>query len=100
MWGKNQCLLDSENERMGGPLAKKVRVPSPKQGNEVEEQREWWERVVDALKVANTKQQVAHTQFKGLSWAVEYITEAVYHDFVVSREGSGEEQEGIMVPER
>ena len=39
-------------------------------------------------------------QFVELSWAVKYIAEAVYHHFMVSREGSGEEREGTVILER
>ena len=55
---------------------------------------------MDVLKVANMERQAARTQFEGLSQAVKYIAEVVYHQFTVSREGSGEEQEGTVVPER
>jgi len=39
------------------------------------------------------------TQFTEMSWAVKYIMEAVYHHFMVGREGSGEEREGTVVLE-
>ena len=55
---------------------------------------------MNMLEVANAEQWMACTQFEGLSQAVKYIAEVVYHQFMVSREGSGEEQEGTVVPER
>ena len=53
--GWKQCLLDSDDKRMGGPSTKKARVPSLKRGNKVEEKREWQEHIVDALEVANAE---------------------------------------------
>ena len=91
--------MHSAYMHLTGPSVKKAWVASPRQGSEVEEQREWWDRVANTLEVTNAERQAAHTQFEGLSWAVKYITEAVYHHFVVSREGLGEEREGTVVPE-
>ena len=55
MWGQKQCLPDSDDERMGGPLTKKARVPSLKRGSKAEEKREWQECVVDMLEVTNVE---------------------------------------------
>ena len=44
--------------------------------------------MVDALEVANTERQAAHTQLATVARAVEYIAEAVYHHFMVDREDS------------
>jgi len=66
----------------------------------VEEQRQWWDHVVDTLEVANTECQAMCVQLMGLHEAMEYISEAVYHQFVVGGEGSDEEREGAVVLER
>ena len=58
---------------------------------------EWQEYIVDILEVMNVEQQVAQTQLGEMSWAIKYIAEAVYHCFMVSRDGSGEEREGTVI---
>ena len=89
-----------DDEKVAGPSIKKAWTASPRQGSKVEEQREWQENIMNTLEVANMEQQMARIQFEGLSQAIKYITEVVYHHFVVSREGLGKEQEGTMVPEK
>jgi len=51
------------------------------------------------LEVTNMERWVVQTQLTEMSQAIEYITEVDYHHFMVDREGSGEEQEGTVVPE-
>ena len=66
----------------------------------MKESQEWWEHVVDALEVVNMECQAARMQLAMVAWAIEYISEAVYHHFVANREDSDGEQEGTIVPER
>jgi len=101
MWGwKPRAILDSEDCKEAEPLTKRVQASSLGQAGEAEEQRQWWEHVMDMLKVAKVEQQAACMQRAVMIQAMEYISKAVYHQYVVGRRGSGKEWEGTVVPER
>ena len=60
----------------------------------MDEQREWWEHVIDALEVTNMEHQAAHAQFAGMCQALKYIAEAVYHHFIVGSKASTKGPDG------
>ena len=89
-----------DEERVVGPSVKKAQMALPRQGSEVEEQREWRDHVVDMLKVANVERRAAHTQLTVVTQALEYIAKVFYLQHMAGRRGLDEEWEGTVAPER